>query len=231
MQASAMKTYVWVPVVALLFSGCGELSYKRGASSQDLQSARKACAEDPQQPSVEQCLASQGWAVKKLDDIDLFATAAVSPDNRNPSQFVVPAWVPVIPAAPAAAPAAAAPAPTTSSADAVTAPLAAPATHSGTVIDARSSSSSSSSVAASPALVANTPPPAPPPPASPLDVYTISSWWKMGADREALAADTQACVSELGAAHKPNAVTQQVTRGFVVCMHDKGWKALRAVAG
>lgn len=224
-----MKTYWWVPVVALLFSGCGELSYKRGASSQDLQVARKACAEDRQQPSVEQCLESQGWAVKKLDDIDLFATAAVSPDNRNTSQFVIPAWVPVIPAASAATPAAAAPASTTASTSAATAPLAAPATRSGTVSDARSGSTT----AAPPTPVApasSTISPAPAQPASPLDVYTISSWWKMGADREALAADTQVCVSELGAAHKPNAVTQQVTRGFVVCMHDKGWKALRAVA-
>lgn len=53
----------------------------------------------------------------------------------------------------------------------------------------------------------------------------------MGADRDALAGDTNDCVATLGAAHKPNATTQQVTRGFVVCMHAKGWKALRAAAG
>ena len=64
-----------------------------------------------------------------------------------------------------------------------------------------------------------------------MDLYTISSWWKIGADREAQAADTNDCVTTLGEAHKPNAKTQQVTRGFVVCMHGKGWKALRAVAG
>lgn len=229
-----MKAYVWgVVVSALLLGGCGELSYKRGASTQDLEAAKKTCTEAGRDRPAEDCLAAQGWTVKKLDDIDLFATAAVSPDNRNPSQFVIPAWVPVIPAA-AADPKASPPAPTatapTATATTLTAPPAAPATRSGAMGNANSSSAATSPAPAA-QEASNTMAPAPASPASPLDVYTISSWWKVGADREALAADTQACVAELGSAHKPNAVTQQVTRGFVVCMHDKGWKALRAVAG
>lgn len=224
-----MKAYVWEVVTsALLISGCGELSYKRGASTQDLEAAKQACAEASRDRPAEECLAAQGWTVKKLDDIDLFATAAVSPDNRNPSQFVIPAWVPVIPAPPVASTAAPAAAVPTSSATALTATPAAAATRSGATGDTNSSAATSPAPASQ---AANTVAPTPTPAASPLDVYTISSWWKVGADREALAADTQACVAELGVAHKPNAVTQQVTRGFVVCMHDKGWKALRAVAG
>ena len=121
----------------------------------------------------------------------------MSPDNRNPGVFTLPAVVPVMPAQSAA------------TALATTARVAA-------------------HVAEKPAVAA---PSSPQPLPSPLDLYTISSWWKIGADREALAADTNECVTALGGAHKPNAKTQQVTRGFVVCMHGKGWKALRAVAG
>ena len=188
-----MNKFLWMVMLALLVSGCGQLSYKRGASTQDLDAAKKACMASGSEKAAEQCLADQGWTVKKLDDMDLFASVGVSADNRNPSAFVTPEFVPVVPAQPAAA--AQPPGATAASVQ----PPAAPA--------------------------------APPPkPSSPLDVYTISSWWKMGANREALAADTDDCVATLGAAHKPNDTKQQVTRGFVVCMHAKGWKALRAVA-
>ena len=189
-----MNKFLWMVMLALLVSGCGELSYKRGASTQDLEAAKKSCLSAGSEKAAERCLEDQGWTVKKLDDVDLFATAGVSADNRNPSAFVTPEFVPVMPAKPAAA--------------APPAVAAAPATE---------------RPAVPPVLIS--------PPSSPLDVYTISSWWKMGAGREALAADTHDCVATLGAAHKPNETTQQVTRGFVVCMHAKGWKALRAVAG
>lgn len=187
-------------MLALLVSGCGELSYKRGASTQDLEAAKKACQAAGGDKAAERCLEEQGWTVRKLDDIDLFATAGVSPDNRNPSAFVTPEFVPVVPAKPAAA---------VPSAVVSAAAVAVPAAE-------RPVQPAASS---------------PPPATSPLDVYTISSWWKMGADREALAADTRDCVATLGPAHKPDDSTQRVTRGFVVCMHAKGWKALRAVAG
>ncbi|MBY0467680.1 MAG: hypothetical protein K2Q07_01750 [Burkholderiaceae bacterium] len=187
-----MKTCSWLVALALLISGCGELSYKRGASTQDLETAKRACQSADGEKAAGQCLEDRGWTVKKLDDIDLFATAGVSPDNRNPSAFVTPEFAPVVPAKSAAAP----------------------------IPPAENS----------PAAAEKPMVPSPPSPTSPLDVYTISSWWKMGADREALAADTHDCVAMLGPAHKPSETTQQVTRGFVVCMHAKGWKALRAMA-
>ncbi len=189
-----MNKFLWMVMLALLVSGCGELSYKRGASTQDLEAAKKSCQSAGSEKATERCLEDQGWTVKKLDDVDLFATAGVSADNRNPGAFVTPEFVPVVPAKPVA--------------------VAPPAV-------------SSSPATEKPAVVS----PPPPSPSSPLDIYTISSWWKMGADRDALAADTHDCVAALGPAHKPNETTQQVTRGFVVCMHAKGWKALRAVAG
>ena len=194
-----MNKFPWMVVLALLVSGCGELSYKRGASTQDLEAAKRACQSAGSEKAAERCLEDQGWTVRKLDDIDLFATAGVSPDNRNPSTFVTPEFVPVVPAQPAA------------------------------VVPKPTAAVPSSAVPPNEKVAA--PPVSPPPPSSPLDLYTISSWWKMGADREALAADTRDCVATLGPVHKPNDTTQQVTRGFVVCMHAKGWKALRAVAG
>jgi hypothetical protein len=213
-----MKKLLWMAMATLLVSGCGELSYKRGASTQDLEAAKAACQSAGSDKAAEQCLEDKGWTVKKLDDMDLFATVGVSPDNRNPSAFTIPAFVPVTPASQAAV--------------APAAPAAAPSAERSALANKASVASAgavaSSSIAPPPLPTAPSVPP--PPPASPLDIYTISSWWKIGADREALAADTNECVTTLGEAHKPNAKTQQVTRGFVVCMHGKGWKALRAVA-
>jgi len=189
-----MKTFLCIGLMALSMTGCGELSYKRGASAQDLEATRKSCQSAGTEKAVEKCLEDNGWVVKKLDDIELFATASVTDDNRNlgtsePAKGAdkpAPGTVARSPAMPG----------TTAAAGSGGAPVASPA-----------------------------PPPAPP--ASPLDVYKISSWWKLGAGREAMEADTADCVAQLGSAHKPDNATQQVTRGFVVCMHGKGWKALR----
>lgn len=61
-----------------------------------------------------------------------------------------------------------------------------------------------------------------------LDTFKISSWWKTGGGADALSSDTAACVAKLGAAHRPDAQTQRVTRGLLVCMKEKGWSGLNA---
>ena len=151
-----MKKFLVMAMLALLVSGCGELSYKRGASTQDLESAKRACRSAGSEKAAEQCLQDQGWTVKKLDDVDLFATVGVSPDTRNPSVVTTPEFVPVIPAATVAA-----------------------------------GAKTAVAEKATPQLPTAAPSAPVPPPASPLDIYTISSWWKMGADREALAGGHQ----------------------------------------
>lgn len=196
-RKSKMKMYGCLGLIGLvLISGCGELSYKRGATADDLESARKSCRSAGDETAAEKCLEDRGWVVKKLDDLDLFATAGVSPDNRSlgidqtthpPLQAAGTGSIP--PETPRAAP---------------------------------------SGTGKQPAAVDNPSPRVPPPPAHPLDTYTVSSWWKMGAGREAMETNTTECLAELGEAHRPNQKTQQVTRGFVVCMHGKGWRALRA---
>lgn len=182
-------------LIALLTSGCGELSYKRGASAQDLEAAKQACLSAGREKAVDQCLEDKGWAVTKLDDIDLFAVASVSPDNRSLAA--------------------------SSTADAP-----AKAVESRTEVAGNPGSMSPESRPSS-AAHASSPKTPPPPPTNPLEVYTVNSWWKVGAGRETLESDTGDCVTKLGVAHQPNNKTQQVTRGFVVCMHEKGWKALR----
>ena len=62
---------------------------------------------------------------------------------------------------------------------------------------------------------------------NPLDLYTVNSWWKMGANGQNLEIAIQECVTTLGEAHRPNIKTQQVTRGLVICMREKGWRGLK----
>lgn len=63
--------------------------------------------------------------------------------------------------------------------------------------------------------------------ADPLDLYTINSWWKIGANGQNLDVAINECVAKLGEAHKPNSKTQQVTRGMAICMREKGWRGLK----
>lgn len=64
----------------------------------------------------------------------------------------------------------------------------------------------------------------------PLDTFKVSSWWKAGSGAGSLAADADACVAQLGEAHRPVQAqqTQTATRGLLQCMKAKGWSALRA---
>ena len=62
---------------------------------------------------------------------------------------------------------------------------------------------------------------------NPLDTYVVSSWWKSGVRPDAFQVDSNMCVEKLGEAHKPIGKTQTVTVGFISCMNEKGWKALK----
>jgi hypothetical protein len=61
-----------------------------------------------------------------------------------------------------------------------------------------------------------------------MDTFKVSSWWKAGSNAENLKTDTDACVAKLGEAYQPNNQTQEVTRGLLLCMKEKGWSGLRA---
>ena len=63
--------------------------------------------------------------------------------------------------------------------------------------------------------------------ADPLELIAIGSWWKTGAAPNALLADSEQCVAELGEGHQTQNNMSLVTRGLLVCMSDKGWFALK----
>jgi len=65
-------------------------------------------------------------------------------------------------------------------------------------------------------------------PADPLDSFKISSWWKTGADANALKSGINECVATLGEAHRPAPGSLNATRGLLLCMRAKGWYALAA---
>ena len=74
-------------LVILLFGGCGEIAYKRGANSSDLETAKKTCREQwADSAVVEKCMADSGWIVQNLKrieslDADPVVDASVIPSN------------------------------------------------------------------------------------------------------------------------------------------------------
>ena len=73
----------------LLLSGCGELAYKRGANSSDLELAKKSCrAKAPDAAAAEQCMADRGWFIQNLArttllDADPVIEASALPSDRR----------------------------------------------------------------------------------------------------------------------------------------------------
>jgi hypothetical protein len=58
-------------LLVVLLSGCGELAYKRGASSSDLEAAKKSCREKgPDPAALEKCMADRGWLVQNLSRME-----------------------------------------------------------------------------------------------------------------------------------------------------------------
>jgi hypothetical protein len=62
----------------------------------------------------------------------------------------------------------------------------------------------------------------------PMQRYKINSWWKFGASDKRMTSDMSECSTKLGDTHQPDMVNQTYTRLFIICMHDKGWQALKA---
>jgi len=189
---------------ALLLNGCGEFAYKRGANVADLESSKKSClAKGGDTAAIDKCMEESGWVVQKFNEPDPVMEATYNPDNRNVTK-------PVSNAAPVAK---------------STAP-----SNSGTTNNMVNSSDTKTPVTAKEKTqaVTMTEPQAAPKPADPLDTFKVSSWWKMGGNPESMKVAVEECVSVLGEAHRPNIQTQDVTRGMLICMRDKGWRGLRA---
>lgn len=202
-------------LLAVLTSCGGTFSYKRGARPEALNTAQTDCKSEGSQSkqAMEQCLETKGWSVYQFDDMDLFAEASESVEanggRKIDSAFVtveasekqVPKKIETPPVE------------TTNEAPVVTTKK----TNKAMPLAEKSSS-------ATKAATTKTSKPKP----SPYQTYKVSSWWQWGAGQQALEQDLAECESSLGEKHKPDFSKQLVTRGFVVCMYKKGWKALKS---
>lgn len=184
-QARPLRTACALLLLASLVSGCGELAYKRGATSGDLESAKKTCREKGS-TAYEKCMADSGWVVQNLGrmeplDVDPVVEASVIPSDRRIEN----------------------------------AASAQPRSRQAKIPIAPGSTQSAPVETRKPDM---------------LDTFRVSSWWKAGSGASNLEADTQACVTQLGEAHRPaqTQLTQMATRGLLLCMKAKGWSALRA---
>lgn len=70
-------------------------------------------------------------------------------------------------------------------------------------------------------------PPTPAPARDPLDRFKVGAWWKLGGNGAGLRMDTEACVAQLGEAHRPDSQTLLATRALLSCLKEKGWSGLR----
>lgn len=70
-----------VLLASLLLVACGEIAYKRGASANDLDKTRKACAaKDSTKTAIEKCMTDNGWVVHNLENSEPIATMQNEPD-------------------------------------------------------------------------------------------------------------------------------------------------------
>ena len=77
-------------LLCLLLSACGELSYKRGATSADLENARKNCQQEQASVATETCLQNSGWTVQKLDSMEVFEEIVLKKPTEAPATTNAP---------------------------------------------------------------------------------------------------------------------------------------------
>lgn len=202
--------------LAIVQIACGEISYKRGASVRDIETAHKACRGVPES-AFSDCLQKQGWEIQKFDDSDLFAEVSVT-DNRGtpPAKAEQSAFVEVQENA------------HTSSVveNKTTQANSAVQTETG---DDSKSSEVTTTVTKAPITEGKVVAQPSPTPVDPLKTYKINSWWKFGGTPAHLKKDQSECLAKLGDGHQPNMATQTYTRGLIECLHKNGWKALKAM--
>ncbi len=210
-----LKKIILIIVLPLAASGCGEVSYKRGASVRDVETAHAACR-GVSESEFSNCLQQQGWEIQKFDDSDLFAETSVT-DNRGtpPEKAEKSAFVEVQAA--------------TNTNSVVESEAAQTIQLEQTKQTAASNTNEATTSPASATVVeAKTTTKTTPTPVDPLKTYKINSWWKFGGTPAHLKTDQSNCVATLGEAHQPDMSTQTYTRGLIECLHKNGWKALKA---
>lgn len=207
-----MNKIIYLGLAMSLITGCGaEIAYKQGASARDLQANKAACQDAATEAALHQCLEKNGWAVQKLgeqwlSDDDLFATVS-STDNDHITKKPKKAE-------------------------------GLKTTDSIKIEDVPAKTQTSNKVSNKETVVvvkktidriepetvkAETPVK---PTANILETYEIKSWWKMGGGPALLEQNMNECSATLGEAHQPDKKTFTFTRGFAICMREKGWRGL-----
>lgn len=226
------QSLVFITLISLL-SSCGELTYKRGARPEDLERTKRDCQKQKSEASIQQCLKENGWVVQDLETFDMFVTTSSS-DNRGGGIKTADELTPTQRAELAAPTIRAADRKRDSSSDVTTTTTPAAAKEPQAV---KTDVPKSASKVTEPTPVTQAPQstmataeaaPAPAPAPDPLDLYKINSWWKIGAGMEANERDIKACAVSLGDGHQPDAKQQLYTRAMLMCMKEKGWRALKA---
>lgn len=64
--------------------------------------------------------------------------------------------------------------------------------------------------------------------ADPLEIFNISSWWKLGGGADNLKVAVDQCVAILGEEYRPDSQGHIVKRALLLCMKEKGWHGLRS---
>lgn len=194
-----MRFFTYVMMSALL-AACGQVSYKMGGNTRDIELAHQACRGSGEQ--FAQCLEKHGWQQPQADLFDpLFATITAT-DNRNPDPNKPALVLDINPDKTTAA----APAKTAESVAETTKTSGKPAV----VATTDTAQAQRSTVNDGPDVE-----------------YAINSWWKMGAFPDQLARDQRSCEKKMGPQYLPDYKTQTFKRAFIVCMHDLGWMAVR----
>ena len=198
-----MHKILGLMAVVILVTACGEFSYKRGATVTQLENTRQSCQAKGSADAVKKCMEDKGWTIQQLDSFEIFTVN--EPDSDEQKEVV---------AAENSSELSAENAQQSEATQAVVAhkqQKIESSTKSSVKPDSKTSIKSKTKVASS----------------NPLDTYVVSSWWKSGVRPDAFQVDSNMCVEKLGEAHKPIGKTQTVTVGFISCMNEKGWKALK----
>ncbi len=193
---------IWL-LASTILAGCGQVSYKRGGSQQDIDRAHQACRGKGDQFAA--CLGEQGWQKPQVDALDpLFATIEDSDNRQDTQRKPEPFLIPVTEASPEVAKA--------------SSPGAPPTVPASPVVANKKAATAEFPPAPISKSTAND---------GPDVVYSVNSWWKMGAFPAQLKRDQTQCEQQLGPDYQPDYKTQHYKRAFVSCMHDLGWMAIR----
>jgi hypothetical protein len=195
-----MRNIINTGIIITLLTGCGaEIAYKRGATAEDLKAEKNACLKAGNEKELEKCMQENGWALQTLDGTSFSDDELFAKATVAKDNRMTALTEKSIKATDSIA------AEDSHNADAET-------KVEENVQTAKDVRTETISVAkAQPSL---------------LDTYVIKSWWKMGGSAALLEQKMNECNDKLGEAHVPNKKTFTYTRGFAICMREKGWRGL-----